>query len=260
MILEAIDVVKTNHIKEMVRKGIREDGRNSTTYRKIKLVKGLLGNAEGSAQVDLGGTKVLAGVKLDLAEPMEDTPDRGNFMVSSELLPLASETYETGPPSPESIELARVVDRGIRAGNCIDLTSLFLNEEKVWSVFVDIYVLNFDGNLFDACTLAAMSALVNTKVPKFEDDKAVREERVKPLKIDNIVTSTTFAKIGDKIILDPSGDEERACDGRLTITTDSEKVRAMQKGLRGGFFQKEIEELMGISFNKNAELKSIIEG
>ena len=83
------------------------------------------------------------------------------------------------PPTPESIEFARVVDRGIRAGNCVDLESLVIDEETVWTIFVDLYVLNYAGNLFDAGTLAAMAALLTTKVPKYEGDKAIREERVK---------------------------------------------------------------------------------
>ena len=123
-----------------------------------------------------------------------------------------------------------MVDRGIRHGNCIDLPSLFIEEEKVWTVFVDLYVLNYDGNLFDAGTMAAMAALMNTKVPKVEDGEAVRTERTQKLKIDNIVTSTTFAKVKDRLILDPNGDEELAADCRLTIATDAEKVRSMQKG------------------------------
>src|SRR5208283_5486504 len=114
---------------------------------------------------------------------------------SAELLPLASPDYETGPPSPEAIELARVVDRGIRAGRCVDLESLKVADDKAWNVYVDIYILNYDGNLFDAGCLAAMGALVNTKVPEYEDEKVVREKRIKGLKIDNIVASATFAKI-----------------------------------------------------------------
>ncbi len=100
--------------------------------------------------MDLGATRVLAGVKLMLDEPMEDTPNQGNLVVSAELLPLASATYESGPPSPEAIEFARVVDRGIRHGNCVNLESLFVEEEKAWTVYVDLYVLNYNGNLFDA--------------------------------------------------------------------------------------------------------------
>ena len=79
------------------------------------------------------------------------------------------------------------------------------------------------------------------------------------MKIDNIVTSTTFAKVKDKIILDPNGDEEMAADCRLTIATDAEKVRSMQKGKSGGLFKNEIEEMLGVSFNKHKELKDILE-
>lgn len=257
--MDAIDIVKTGYIKELLANNQREDLRDSTTFRPIKIVTGTLPNAEGSAQVDLGATRVLAGVKLSLDEPMEDTPNQGNLVVSAELLPLASADYESGPPSPVAIEFARVVDRGIRAANCVNLESLFVEEEKAWTVYVDLYVLNYNGNLFDAGELAAMGALMNTKVPKYEDDKVVREERTKKLQIDNIVTSATFAKIDSKIILDPTGNEENAADGRITIATDKENIRAIQKGLRGGFLKDEVMELIDVTFNKHEELKSILE-
>ncbi len=258
--MEAMDIVEANHIKELVAKGLREDGRGEMDFRRIKITKGVLGNAEGSAQVELGLTKVLAGVKLSIEEPMDDTPNMGNFMVSAELLPLASENYETGPPSPESIELARVVDRGIRAGNCIDLEGLFIEEGKVWTVFADIYVLNYDGNLFDAASIAVMSALADTKVPRIENGEAIREDRTARLKLNNIVSSCTFGKFNNKILLDTSASEEKAMDGRLTIAVDGNAIRAMQKGLKGGFFKNEIEELMDIALEKHSFLKDIITG
>jgi exosome complex component RRP42 len=256
--MEAIDIVKTSYIKELLAKNEREDSRKMDQFRDIAIETGMIKNAEGSAQVDLGTTRVLAGVKLSLDEPMEDTPNQGNLICSAELLPLASPTYETGPPSADAIEFARVVDRGIRAGNCVDLESLFVEEGKAWSVYIDLYVLNFSGNLFDAGTLAAMSALLDTGVPKYEDGKVIREERPNKLKINNTVTSTTFVKIGNSLLLDPSGNEERAANARMTIATDEENVRAMQKGLSGGFFVNEIEQLIDISFNKHSDLKSII--
>jgi exosome complex component RRP42 len=256
--MDAMDTVKTNHIRGLISKGIREDGRALMDFRKIKLASGFMQNAEGSAQVELGETKVLAGIKLDVEEPMEDTPDRGNLMVSAELLPIASGSFETGPPSPASVEFARVVDRGIRAGNCVDLPSLLIEEEKCWTVFIDLYVLNYDGNLFDAGALAAMAALTSTRVPKYEDGAAIRTGASTQLKIGNIVTSSTFSKIKSRTVLDANGDESAASDCRMTITTDEEKVRAMQKGLSGGFFKGEVEELVDTAFIKNKELRDIL--
>ncbi len=257
--MDAIDIVKTSYIRELLARNEREDSRQMHEFRPIRIETGLIKNAEGSAQVDIGTTRVLAGIKLMLDEPMEDTPNQGNLICSAELLPLASASYETGPPSPESIEFARVVDRGIRAGNCVDLESLFVEEGKAWSIYIDLYVLNYNGNLFDTGEIAAMSALLNTGIPKYEDGKVIREERTSKLKIKNIVTSATFAKIDSRTILDPTGSEEKTANARITIATDKENVRAMQKGLSGGFFVNEIEELIDVAFNKHKELKDIIE-
>lgn len=246
------------YVKELLSRGIREDSRDFYQYRPIKITKGFIPNAEGSAQVDLGATRVLAGVKLDVGTPMPDKPSEGNLMVAAELLPLASADYEAGPPSPEAIELARVVDRGIRAANMIDTPSLFIEEDKVWSVFLDVYVLNYDGNLFDACELAAVAALNSTRMPKYENDEVIRTGKLDNLKIGNIVTSCTYAKLDDKIILDPNGEEEGIMDARVTIANDEKYIRAMQKGLSGAFTPQEIDNLIDKSFEKSKELRDII--
>lgn len=257
--MEAISAVTNGYVRELITKGLRKDMRKMSDYRQLKITRGVLDNAEGSAEVYLGDTRVLAGVKMVLGEPMEDTPKEGTLVMATELLPLASVEYEAGPPTPDAIELGRVTDRGIRAGKCVDLESLFVEEGKVWSVYVDLYVLNYDGNLFDACEIAAMSALLNTKVPAYEDGKVVRERRVKELKIDNIVTSATFAKINGSMLLDPSGTEEAAAAARLSIATDGKFVRAMQKGLGGSFTVKEVGEMAEVALAKHAELRKQIE-
>lgn len=257
--MEILDTLKGSYIKELLKEGKRLDGRGLMEFRDIKVTKGVMPHAEGSAQVDLGDTRILAAVKLMPEEPMEDTPGEGNLMVNAELLPLASTEYETGPPSPESVEFARVVDRGIRAGSCIDMPSLVINEELVWTVFVDLYVLNFGGNLFDAGSLAAMAALLDAKVPKYEDEKVLREERVKSLKIDNIIASATFGKVANYLLLDMNMNEEHIAATRLTVTTDGKTLRAMQKGLNGSFTSEEIESMIDGSFSQYKKLRSMIE-
>ncbi|MCL5429981.1 MAG: exosome complex protein Rrp42 [Candidatus Marsarchaeota archaeon] len=257
--MEVFDLVKMQHIKELLAKGAREDKRGTFDFRNIVIKTDVISHAEGSAQVDLGATKVLVGVKVQLDEPMPDTPDQGNLIVGAELLPLAHAEFEPGPPSPESIELARVVDRGIRAAECIDLESLKIEDGKVWSVFIDIYVLNYDGNLFDATTIAAMAALTTAKMPKYAEGNADYKERTEPLKIKNTVVSTTFGKIGETFILDPNIHEENAASTRLTITTDGKVLRAMQKGLGGSFTKAELERLVDVSLEKYNVIKAKID-
>jgi exosome complex component RRP42 len=98
----------------MIEKGKRLDGRGLKTTGKSKIEQGLIEKAEGSARVLLGKTEVLVGIKVETGTPFPDTPNEGVMTVNAELVPLASPTFEPGPPDENSIELARIVDRGIR--------------------------------------------------------------------------------------------------------------------------------------------------
>ena len=71
---------------------------------------------------------------------------------------VAGRKYEPVLHLPNRIELSRVVDRGIRESGCIDMESLcIVPGEKVWGVMIDIHVLSDQGNIFDACGLAAIA-------------------------------------------------------------------------------------------------------
>ena len=109
------------HIIESLKKGVRHDRRKLDEFRKVEVEYGISKSAEGSARVKVGNTEVLAGVKLGIDKPYPDTPDEGCLMVGAELLPLSSPEFEAGPPGIESIEIARVVDRGIRESGTIDM-------------------------------------------------------------------------------------------------------------------------------------------
>ncbi len=250
--------ISKEYMNELLEKHERIDKRGFMEYRNISIKTNVIPHAEGSASVYIGDTYVLAGVKLDVGEPMPDKPDEGTLTTSAELLPLASVEYEEGPPSPEAVEFARVVDRGIRAAEVIDMPSLFIEQGKVWNVYVDIYVLNYDGNLFDAGTLASVAALLSCRMPKLEGSEIIREGNLPRLKTKGIVTSCTFARIGDHIILDPNGNEESFMNARFTVANDENYIRAMQKGLSGYFTKQEIERLIDASFEKSKILRELV--
>ncbi len=255
-----ISTITEQYIRERLTKGVRENGRGMMSFRDINLEIGKIPNAEGSAEINLGNTKVLVGIKMDVGEPMRDKPDEGSIMTGAELLPLAHHSYDAGPPSAEAVELARVVDRGIRAANIIDVKKLFIEEGKSWNVFIDLYVLNYDGNLFDSATLAAVAALYNSRMPKYEGEKVIREGNLEKLPIGNLATSCTYAKVAGTTVLDTDGSEEDFADVRMTISNDEKHVRAMQKGLGGAFTPGEVDKLVEASFEKSKELRKIIQG
>ena len=259
--MEILDELKRDTIQNLVAAGKRAEDRGMFDYRDISVEKDILEFSDGSALVRLGKTQVLCAIKFDTAVPFPDRPEEGILSVSAELMPLASQKFEPGPPDEQAIELARVVDRGIRAAELIDFKKFFITEGKVLALYFDIYVLDYDGNLIDAAGLAAMAALQCTKMPKIEDEAIKWGEYIGPLELkDKTVTTHTFAKIGGSILLDPCLDEEAGMDAKVTFgIMGDNSICAIQKSGPGSFQQGELEKVMDIAFKKNKELKDILE-
>lgn len=251
--------VRIKQIEQLIEKGKRLDGRGVSDYREIKIEQGLIERAEGSARVLLGKTEVLVGVKVETGTPFPDTPNEGVLTVNAELVPLASPNFEPGPPDENSIELARIVDRGIRESKVIDTEKLCIEPgKKVFIVFVDIYVLNHDGNLIDASALAAVSALMNTKMPNYEieDGEVKIKQGYTQLPMKNHPITVTLGKINNKLIVDPWLEEEQVMDSRLSIAINDEgNICAIQKGCSGYFTQQQILEGLKMIQEKAAELR-----
>ncbi len=255
--------VKQKQIAELLAHGKRLDGREVNDYREFQIEVGLIEKAEGSARVRLGKTEVLVGTKIQVGEPFPDTPEEGVLTVNAELVPLASPSFEPGPPDENSIELARVVDRGIRESKAIAVTELCLESGKsVIIVFVDVYVLNHDGNLIDASAMAALAALLNTKMPNYvlEEGEVKKKTGLAQLPIKNYPIAITFAKINGKMIVDPGLEEEQVMDARLTMIFDKDgDICAIQKGGgSGSFTAQQIVEAAKIGQQKSAELRKLL--
>jgi exosome complex component RRP42 len=251
-----------SYVRKLAEEGLRVDSRRFDEFRPIKVEKGVIKNAEGSARVIIGNTHVLVGVKMSVGEPFPDAPNEGVLIVNAELSPVASPTFEPGPPNENSIEMARVIDRGIRESNCIDMEALCIKEgEEVWMVNVDIHVLDFDGNLIDAGSIGAMAALMDVKIPKYEDGKINTEESTGKMPLrDNIIEVTTV-KISDKLLLDPTVEEESAIDARITLAiNEAGNICAAQKGGNGYFTKDEITKAIDLSILKSNEIRNMIKG
>ena len=251
--------VRLKQIEQLIEKGKRLDERGLGDYREIKIEQGVIEKAEGSARVLLGKTEILVGIKVETGTPFPDTPNDGVMTVNAELVPLASPDFEPGPPDENSIELARIVDRGIRESHAIDTEKLCITPgKKVFVVFVDVYVLNHDGNLIDASALAAVAALMNTKMPNYEvkDDEVIIKQGYTPLPMKSHPITVTLGKISNKLIVDPGLEEEKVIAARLTIAFNDEgNICAIQKGCSGYFTQQQILEGMKLAREKAAELR-----
>jgi len=254
-----ITKVRLKQIEQFIEKGKRLDERGLMDTREIKIEQGFIEKAEGSARVLLGKTEVLVGVKVETGEPFPDTPNEGVLTVNAELVPVASPNFEPGPPDENSIELARVVDRGIRESKCIDNEKLCIEPgKKVFVVFVDVYVLNHDGNLIDAAAIAAMAALMNNKMPNYEikDGELKIKQGYTPLPMKNHPVTVTQGKISNHLIIDPWLEEEQVMDSRITMAiNDDGNICAIQKGGSGYFTPQQILEASKNAQQKAAELR-----
>lgn len=252
---EIVAKIRQKKISEQLIQDKRIDGRGLIDYRQIKAENGLIEKASGSSLVSLGKTKVMTGVKVEIGEPYSDRPEEGVLTVSAELVPLASPSFEPGPPNEEAIELARVVDRGIRESKAIDLGKLCITPgKKVFVVFVDIYVLDHDGNLFDASALASILALATAKIRNYslsEDGRLEFRDGSTSLPLQNFPVEITVARIGDKLIVDPSLEEEAMIDARITIAVGKDdEICAIQKSGLGALSLDDVYKAADIAKDK----------
>ena len=246
--------LKKSSIVSLIKKGLRVDGRKLNEYREITIIPNYISKAEGSAYAKIGGTLVIAGLKVGIGTPYPDTPNCGVITVNAEFVPFASPTFEPGPPDENAIELARVIDRSIRELKVIDLEKLaIIPGEKVYILWLDIYVFDHDGNLLDTSMLAAITTLLTARIPKAvikEDGKTVEldKEVREPLPITNKVVTVSIGKVNGKFIVDPNIDEEQVLDCRLAISVSEDgKIAGMQKMGSGTFTVDEVVEAVKIA-------------
>lgn len=261
-------ITKKNVIEEM-NVGKRSDSRGLFDLRDIEIRFGVSNKSEGSVSVKIGKTEVVAGIKMAVGVPYTDHEKEGSMTTSLELLPLSSPNFEYGQPSIEAVETARIIDRGIRESRFIDFEKLCIVEgEKVWNIFVDMATINDDGNLIDAGALASILALLVARFPVYDKEKnkiefGVLSDEKLPLNLENMPLTITFFKLGEKIFIDPTREEEDVSDGRLTFEISKgekeEMINAMQKGGEALFSAEEIEIMIEEGKKMFKKLKILVD-
>lgn len=173
----------------------------------------------------------------EIVPPFPDRPTEGFLHFNVELSPMASQNFEVGRPSPMAVELARIVDRGIRECRALDTEALaIIAGEKVWAITCNIHVVDHGGNLVDCVSLAAIAAMMHYRRPEVSVQNNstvvynIDEHAAVPLSLHHIPISISFCFIesrdGDSdgepiIFMDPTDREERITDGSMTFTFNS---------------------------------------
>jgi exosome complex component RRP42 len=213
--------------------GIRSDGRRVLERRAVSLETGILPTASGSARARIGGgvTDVLVGVTATIASPRLDAPREGLVNFTVECSSLASPDY-TGRGADElnaelSMLLGRLYGSGaaaeLRAGLCL------IPGKKCWALQVDTLVLDSDGSVGDAASLAVRAALGTALLPSVrvvpgeaddEDEVEVDEGALRPLSgVASAPVAVTLVALGPHgvRVADATSAEARCARAEMTV-------------------------------------------
>lgn len=258
----ALSINETN-IRKTLQEGDRLDDRDFDEYREITIEPNYVHEtADGSAMVEFGDTKLLVGISTEIGDPYPDQPDKGALITNVELNPMAGPEFESGPPGIEAVELSRLVDRGIRESGMIDMEQLGIESgEKCWMVYIDVHVIDFDGDLVDAASLGAVTALELAKLPALDEDgNPDRDEYQGELPTTCLPITATGSKIAGELLFDTTADEEEVRDARLTVSfLEDGNVVSMQKGEAESFDKAEVMELLETAQDKSQMLRRKVE-
>uniref|UniRef100_A0A7N0RI82 Protein ECERIFERUM 7 n=2 Tax=Kalanchoe fedtschenkoi TaxID=63787 RepID=A0A7N0RI82_KALFE len=247
---------------------LRVDGRRPFDYRKLSIK---FGREDGSSEVQLGETHVMGFVTGQLVPPYRDRPNEGSLAIYTEFSPMADPSFEAGRPGENAVELGRIIDRGLRESRAIDTESLcILSGKLVWSIRVDLHILDNGGNLVDAANIAALAALLTFRRPECtlsgDDGQEVivhsaEEREPLPLIVHHLPVAVTFAFFSNDnvVVIDPTHKEEAVMKGRLTATLNTNgDVCAIQKGGGIGVLQSVVLQCLRIASVKAADMTSKI--
>ncbi|XP_063948729.1 exosome complex component RRP45A isoform X2 [Daucus carota subsp. sativus] len=263
-----MSVNEKKFIESSLLSDLRADGRRPFDYRRLTIK---FGREDGSSEVQLGNTHVMAFVTSQLVQPYRDRPNEGTLSFYTEFSPMADPSFEAGRPGEFAVELGRIIDRGLRESKAVDTESLCVISGKlVWAIRIDVHILDNGGNLVDAANIAALAALSTFRRPECtlggEDGQEliVHPPEVRdpiPLIIHHLPVAVTFGFIGKEsiMVIDPTHLEEAVMGGRMTVTLNTNgDVCAIQKAGGDGILQSVIMQCLRIASVKAGDISSKI--
>lgn len=236
--------MKRNGKIRLIKDGKRLDGRKFDELRRIEMKVGVLKRATGSAYVEWGKNKVLAGVygPRELHPKYLRDPTKALLRCIYNLAPFSVEERKRPGPDRRSIEISKVTTEAL---NSVVLVERYPNT----AIDVFIEILQADAGTRCAGINAAALALADAGIP-----------------MRDLVTACAVGKVDGEIVLDLMKEEDNygECDMPVAITPRKKEVVLLQmdgKLTRDEFkraYKLAIDGAMRIcEIQKNALLSSI---
>jgi exosome complex component RRP41 len=179
--------VKKTDIVLLDDKGIRCDGRKINEPRRIMIKAGVLKNANGSAYIEFGENKILAGVfgPRDVHPKHLANTDRGILRCRYHMQPFSVGERKNPAPSRREIEISKVIKEALEPAVMLENFP-----RTVVDVFIEI--LQADGGSRCAALDAAAVALADAGIP-----------------MRDMVSACAAGKVADTIVLDINNEEDQ---------------------------------------------------
>lgn len=175
--------------------GIRCDGRTIDEPRRIMIKAGVLKNAEGSAYIEFGDNKILAGVygPRDVHPKHMSDADTGILRCRYHMEPFSVTERKNPAPSRREIEISKVIKEALAPAVML---------ERFPRTAVDVYIeiLQADGGSRCAALDAAAVALADAGIP-----------------MRDMVSACAAGKVGDTIVLDINNEEDQAGQADMPV-------------------------------------------
>ncbi|KAJ3298959.1 Exosome complex component RRP45 [Rhizoclosmatium sp. JEL0117] len=227
---QPVSTSERNFVTAALREGLRVDGRGAYEFRDLAINLG--DGGYGSAEVLLGKTRVLANVAAEVVRPNAANATEGFVHFNTSFSPMASPAFEQGRLTDEEVLISRMLEKALRRSRAIDTEGLcIIAGEKVWSIRIDIHVLDHEGNILDCACIAAIAALLHFRRPDItvEGDNVIihdmDERNPIPLSIHHIPICITFGFFdnGDRVLVDPTHLEEQVQDGNFIVVVNTHR-------------------------------------
>jgi exosome complex component RRP41 len=190
------------------KKGVRLDGRKADELRHVKLEVGVLPNADGSAYIEHGKNKILAGVfgPREMHPKHLSLPDRMVIRCRYHMAPFSVQERKSPAPSRREVELSKVIRESLEP-------AVFLELYPRTGIDVFIEVLQADGGTRCASITAAALAIADAGIP-----------------MRDLVVACAAGKVDDTVVLDLYDAEDKlgAADVPVAIMPNLNAVTLLQ--------------------------------
>ncbi|MEM1927833.1 MAG: exosome complex exonuclease Rrp41 [Acidilobaceae archaeon] len=215
-------------------RGLRHDGRRPEEMRPVKMQVGVIPNADGSAIVEYGKTKVVAAV-YGPREPVQRfmiLPDRAVLRVRYHMAPFSTAERKSPVLTRREIELSKVVREALEP-------VILLTEYPRTVIDVFVEVLQADGGTRTAGVTAASLALADAGIP-----------------MRALIAGVAVGKIEGVLVLDIDEVEDSGGQADLPVAAAPDIGLITLLQLNGVLTEEELDK--GLSMALNA-IKNLVE-